>query len=112
MAKVAPNVVVTLGERGLIWQRGEQSGRLDAFEVNAVDTTGAGDTFHGAFAAGVAAGMEWHDLLRYASAAGALCCTKHGARIGIPTADEVSALLKTNSLKQTQSKKSATDEHR
>jgi sulfofructose kinase len=93
MAKVAPNVVVTLGERGLIWQRGEQSGQLDAFDVNVVDTTGAGDTFHGAFAAGVAAGMEWPELLRYASAAGALCCTKQGARIGIPTADAVAALL-------------------
>jgi sulfofructose kinase len=99
IAKVAPNVVVTLGERGLIWQRGEQNGHLDAFEVNTVDTTGAGDTFHGAFAAGVAAGMEWIDLLRYASAAGALCCTKHGARIGIPAASEVAALLESNSLK-------------
>jgi len=104
LAKVAPNVVVTLGERGLIWQRGEQSGRLDAFEVNAVDTTGAGDTFHGAFAAGVAAGMAWHDLLRYASAAGALCCTKHGARIGIPTADEVAALLAIDLLQTIQTK--------
>ncbi len=98
LAQVAPNVVVTLGERGLIWQRGDESGQLDAFDVVAVDTTGAGDTFHGAFAAGVAAGMEWHELLRYASAAGALCCTVHGARIGIPTADEVAALLNHSAL--------------
>ena len=103
MAKVASNVVVTLGERGLIWQRGKQRGRLEAFEVQALDTTGAGDTFHGAFAAGVAAGMTWNDLLRYASAAGALCCTRHGARIGIPTPDEVAELLNINSLSQTQS---------
>ncbi|MFZ1769218.1 MAG: carbohydrate kinase family protein, partial [Caldilinea sp.] len=56
-------------------------------------TTGAGDAFHGALAAGVAQDMAWEDLLRFASAAGALCCTKHGARIGIPTRQEVMALL-------------------
>ena len=93
LAAVAPNVVVTLGHRGLIWQRGEEAGRMDAFDVAAVDTTGAGDAFHGAFAAGLAAGMAWDDLLRYASAVGALCCTKQGGRVGIPTGDEVEAFL-------------------
>jgi sulfofructose kinase len=94
LAQLAPNVVVTLGERGLIWQRGSETGALPAFAVQAVDTTGAGDTFHGALAAGLAAGMDWLALLRYASAAGALCCTKHGARLGIPTAAEVERLLR------------------
>ena len=93
LARLAPAVVVTLSERGLIWQRGAESGALPAFAVEAVDSTGAGDTFHGALAAGMAAGMEWLPLLRYASAAGALCCTKHGARLGIPNAAEVAALL-------------------
>lgn len=97
LAEHAPAVVVTLGERGLIWQRGvgeqAQTGAMAAFAVAAVDTTGAGDTFHGALAAGLAMGMEWLELLRYASAAGALCCTKHGARLGIPTAAAVAALL-------------------
>ena len=93
MAHLAPAVVVTLGERGLIWQRAAATGMLPAFAIEAVDTTGAGDTFHGALAAGLAAGMEWTSLLRYASAAGALCCTKHGARLGIPNAAEVAELL-------------------
>jgi sulfofructose kinase len=93
LAKVAGAVMVTLGERGLIWQRGAETGALPAFSVEVVDTTGAGDAFHGALAAGLAAGLDWLPLLRYASAAGALCCTKHGARIGIPTAEEVAALL-------------------
>jgi sulfofructose kinase len=93
LAKVAGAVIVTLGERGLIWQRGAETGALPAFPVEVVDTTGAGDAFHGALAAGLAQGMDWLPLLRYASAAGALCCTKHGARIGIPTAEEVAALL-------------------
>jgi sulfofructose kinase len=90
-------VIVTLGERGLIWQRntedGTERGSLPAFAVTAVDTTGAGDAFHGALAAGLAAGMAWLPLLRYASAAGALCCTRYGARLGIPTAAEVAGLL-------------------
>ena len=93
LAAVAPNVVVTLGERGLIWQRGAEYGRLAAFPVNAVDTTGAGDAFHGAFAAGLALGMSWAALLRYASAVGALCCTKVGGRVGIPTAQAVADFL-------------------
>lgn len=93
LATMAPNVVVTLGERGLIWQRGEERGELAAFAVNVVDTTGAGDAFHGAFAAGLALGMDWTTLLRYASAVGALCCTKVGGRVGIPTAQAVAEFL-------------------
>lgn len=93
LATVAPNVVVTLGDRGLIWQRSETRGQLAAFPITAVDTTGAGDAFHGAFAAGLARGMAWEELLRYASAVGALCCTKVGGRVGIPTAAEVATFL-------------------
>ena len=93
LATVAPTVVVTLGERGLIWQRGEVQGQLAAFPVNVVDTTGAGDAFHGAFTAGLALGMGWAALLRYASAVGALCCTRAGGRIGIPTAQAFTEFL-------------------
>ncbi|MEZ4861177.1 MAG: PfkB family carbohydrate kinase [Caldilineaceae bacterium] len=93
LATVAPNVVVTLGAHGLIWQRGATRGELPAFPVTVVDTTGAGDAFHGAFAAGLALSMGWDELLRYASAVGALCCTKAGGRVGIPTAQEVAAFL-------------------
>ena len=92
LARLAPAAVVTLGERGLIWQRGDERGALPAYTVDAVDTTGAGDTLHGALAAGLAQGLGWEELLRFASAAGALCCTRHGARLGIPTRAEVLAL--------------------
>lgn len=93
LARVAPTVVITLGERGLIWQRDKRRGESPAFPVVAVDTTGAGDAFHGAFAAAIAAGMEWQEVLRYASAAGALCCTKIGARTGLPSREEHAALF-------------------
>jgi len=93
LADIAPNVVITLGQDGLIWTRGGSSGACAAFDVKAVDTTGAGDAFHGAFALGVARGMDWDALLHFASATGALTCTRLGARAGIPTADDVKALL-------------------
>jgi len=93
LAELAANVVITLGERGLIWQRGNERGALPAYPVTAIDTTGAGDAFHGAFAAALAAGMEWQALLRYASAAGALCCSQMGARLGLPGREEHALLF-------------------
>jgi len=93
LGSYAPNVIITLGDRGLVWKNAQGSGREDAFTIKAVDTTGAGDVFHGALAACLAEKREWHESLAYASAAGALCCTKIGARPGIPTKDEVEEFL-------------------
>ncbi|WKJ88824.1 PfkB family carbohydrate kinase [Methylomonas montana] len=93
LAALAPVVVITLGEHGLIWQRGQESGRLSAPPIKAIDTTGAGDAFHGAFSCALAAKMEWRELLRYASAAGAYCCTQMGARPGLPSCEQHQALL-------------------
>ena len=90
----APNVVITIGERGLVWKNKVGSlGQIDPFKVEAVDTTGAGDVFHGALAACLAQNKGWGESLHYASAAGALCCTKIGARLGIPTREEVELFL-------------------
>lgn len=91
----APAVVITRGEAGLVWQTAGGAGQLGAFAVEAVDTTGAGDAFHGAFAAGLSVKTEWPELLRYSSAVGALTCTRFGARPAIPDADEVNRFLKT-----------------
>lgn len=97
LAEISPAVIITLGEKGLVWRRGQEQGALPAYPVKAIDTTGAGDAFHGAFAAALAAGMDWPDSLNYGSAAGALCCTKTGARPGLPTRQEQNALLETYS---------------
>ena len=94
LGQYCPSVVITLGERGLVWKNRHSSGILPAFSVDAVDTTGAGDAFHGAFAAGLACGKRWGELLTYAAAVGALCCTKYGARPAIPSAKEVDGFLK------------------
>jgi len=95
LARIAPVAVITLGEAGLVWAdgRGEpRRGSLGAFPVDAVDTTGAGDIFHGAFALRIARGDGLLSALRYASAAAALGCTKMGARTSIPFRAEVEAL--------------------
>ena len=93
LAAISPNVVITLGEHGLIWQRGRESGHLPAPPITAIDTTGAGDAFHGAFAAAIAANMAWPEVLRYASVAGAFCCTQIGARTGLPSVQQHSQLM-------------------
>jgi sulfofructose kinase len=94
LSRVAPVAVVTLGEAGLVWKSGQKSGSLEAYEVEAVDTTGAGDIFHGAFALAAARGEELSSALRFASAAAGLGCTKAGARTSIPTKEEVEAFMR------------------
>ena len=94
LSQYCPAVVITLGEAGLVWKNADGSGSLPADSIDAVDTTGAGDAFHGAFAAGLACGKPWEELLTYAAAVAALCCTKYGARPSIPTAGDVGAFLK------------------
>jgi sulfofructose kinase len=66
---------------------------MKAYKVKTADTTGAGDVFHGVLSACLAQKRAWPDSLRYASAAGALCCTKIGARLGIPTKQETDEFL-------------------
>lgn len=93
MSAIAPVVVVTLGEHGLVWRRGNEQGQMAAPPIVAIDTTGAGDAFHGALAAALTTDMSWQEMLRYASAAGGLCCSKMGARTGLPSLQEQRELL-------------------
>lgn len=86
--------IITLGENGLLYR--ESSGtmlRLPAFTVQAVDTTAAGDTFIGAYAAAIVEGQAAAAALRFASAAAALSVTREGAQSSIPTRAEVAAFL-------------------
>jgi len=89
----APFVVITRGEKGLVWRNEDGEGTLPAFPVEALDTTGAGDTFHGAFALEIARGTGFHSALLFASAAAALSCKRFGARLSIPTRTEVEDYL-------------------
>jgi sugar/nucleoside kinase (ribokinase family) len=89
-------VVVTMGERGLIY--GDRAGwrHIPAYHVSAVDTTGAGDVFHGAFAWAALREMELVDALRLASAAAAISVTRPGARGSIPELEEAEHLVTGN----------------
>ena len=87
---------VTLGSAGVVWREDGQTHHLDAFDINAVSTLGAGDTFHGAFALGLAQGRETRDNMRWAAAAAALTCRNGGGREGIPTGRDVNLFLKEN----------------
>jgi sulfofructose kinase len=90
----APAAVVSLGEKGLAWKSEAGEGRIPGFHVKAVDTTGAGDTLHGALAAEIARGENFLSALHFACAAAALSCTRCGARPGIPTRKEVDVFTK------------------
>ncbi|MGY3620384.1 sulfofructose kinase [Bradyrhizobium sp. USDA 10063] len=84
----------TRGPRGTIWLN--EQGELEetpAFPVHTVDTLGAGDVFHGAFALAVTEGQELRDALRFASAAAALKCTRFGGAFAAPQRTEVEQLL-------------------
>jgi sugar/nucleoside kinase (ribokinase family) len=85
--------VVTDGERGCWCASADGTFHLPAYPVAAVDTTGAGDVFHGAFLAAIARGWDLRRSLLVASAAAALKCRKLGGRAGIPTLNETLALV-------------------
>lgn len=86
-------VVVTQGKKGGVLYDGQQLQSYSAFSVDAVDTNGSGDVFHGAFAAAYIRGMDYTACCRFASAVAALKCTKVGARAAVPTWEEATAFL-------------------
>ncbi len=88
-------VCVTLGDGGSLALCDGREIRTPAFQVDCVDSTGAGDAFRGGFAAGclLMPDADVEDILAYANAVAALNCRALGARGGLPTADEVDQLL-------------------
>ncbi len=90
------NIVVTLGEKGVFLSvQGEQRS-FPGFSVDAVDTTGAGDTFCGALAARLASQTNLEEAVTYAQAAAALACTELGAQSAIPEKYKVEAFIARN----------------
>ncbi|CAA6679224.1 MULTISPECIES: carbohydrate kinase family protein [unclassified Lentimonas] len=88
----APFIACTWGADGVYWQDEYGQHHTPAFDIEPVDTTGAGDAFHGAFALGLAEGLSPKQNMRRASATGALTCLKAGARSALPTRQAVEAL--------------------
>jgi sulfofructose kinase len=86
-------LVVTLGERGCaVWTRQEHF-QVPGFPVEAVDTTGAGDAFHGAFLYAMLQGWDLRRVATFANAAAALNCRALGGRRGLPSRAQVDDLL-------------------
>ena len=86
---------VTRGAAGTVWTDGGPLHHQPAFRVDVVDTTGAGDAFHGAFAVALGGGVPTAGAFRFAAAVAALKCTRHGGRAGIPNIAGVLAALET-----------------
>lgn len=82
-------VVMTLGADGVRGFDGDQEYSIAAEKVQPVDTTGAGDTFCGAWAAEMLIGSSFKDALEYANKAGAISVTRRGAQSSIPTREEI-----------------------
>src|SRR5437899_1847428 len=95
IAKLTPSFLAgTRGARGTLWL--DENGNLQqtpAFPVHTVDTLGAGDVFHGAFALAITEKQELREALRFASAAAALKCTRFGGALAAPQRAEVEELL-------------------
>jgi len=76
--------VITLGEHGCVFDNGREHGHLPAQAVRTVDTTGAGDVFHGAFAHALLQRKGLVDALRFATVAAGLSVQQFGGRPSIP----------------------------
>ncbi|MBW0151596.1 MAG: ribokinase [Phenylobacterium sp.] len=95
LARPGQTVLATLGAAGAVAVRGDEVFRVGGLRQQAVDTTGAGDCFCGALAAGLDRGMPLPAAMAFANAAAALSVTRAGAAASMPTAAEVEALLAT-----------------
>jgi sulfofructose kinase len=93
LAAGAQVAMVTLGERGVLWTRGQGLHSLPAFAVTALDTTGAGDVFHAALTWALSSMDDEINAIRFASAAAALKCTQRHGVMGTPSKADVEQYL-------------------
>lgn len=88
-----PVAAMTLGSHGALARQNRRYIYSPAYVVNSIDTTGAGDVFHGAFCYAVLEGMPLVEALEFSNAMAALNCTALGARGGIAGLDQIRALM-------------------
>jgi len=91
IAAGAGKVIITLGSQGSLFANGQSVEHFPAPKVNAVDTTAAGDTFVGGFAAALASGKSEVEAIRFGQVAAALSVTRAGAQPSIPSLSDVQA---------------------
>lgn len=85
LSQMPNQLILTLGKRGVTFHNKEEVQRILAYTVEVVDTTGAGDTFNGAFAHGLMNKFSLEQSIKFANLAAALSIQKKGAQGGIPT---------------------------
>lgn len=86
-------VIITLGSQGVLVADDSGTRHIPSFNVDVVDTTGAGDAFNGALAAALGEGMGLHEACRYANAAAAISVTRLGTSVATARRDEVREFL-------------------
>lgn len=79
-AKTASKVAITRGEKPILWFAGESSGEIAVKKIQAIDTTGAGDIFHGAFCWEFARGSSFAQALEFAAGVASESCLHYGTR--------------------------------
>ena len=84
---------MTRGKKGAYVRSEQMAETIEGFAVEAVDTTGAGDTFTGAFCVALAEGKSILDAIRFGNAAAGISVTRYGVVESIPTRDEIEKRL-------------------
>ena len=90
------NVIITMGALGVYATDGVRGEMLPRLEVDAIDTTGAGDAFNGGFVTALAEGRDLFQAARFGNATGALSVTKLGTAPAMPSRAEIDAMVKQN----------------
>ncbi|MFV0275487.1 MAG: carbohydrate kinase family protein [Bacilli bacterium] len=83
------NIIITLGEHGCLYSIENKIKIMPSLKMEAIDSTGAGDIFHGAFAYALGCGYDFEDCLRISTIAGALSVIKIGSRNSVPNLEDV-----------------------
>ena len=98
--EMGPRIFVeTVGEKGSYTVTQDEEFHTPAFQVDVVDTTGAGDVFHGAYIVGLLHGWSLRQIAQFSTAVSAIKCTQLGGRAGIPTYDGTLAFLKERGIR-------------
>lgn len=84
LAKYPNKLIITKGQQGVVYHNGNNIVNIPAFNVEVVDTTGAGDTFNGALATAIVDGLSLDNSILFANKAAAISITKFGAQNGMP----------------------------
>lgn len=94
------NIILTLGENGsVLFDENDNIKKYDAYEVEAVDTTAAGDSFIGSFALKICETNNPDKAIKYATATSAIVVTRQGAQDSIPSPEEIEEFIKKHPIR-------------